>query len=313
MTNDEIESLESLKSAMRDASVIGDHLHALATEANIPVIALGHCVIRIEESGPFLRELLDRAADGADLSDAEALLLFRGLYILGGARDPLAFKPLLRLLALPNEALEALIGDSITESLPRIAAGAFDGDADALLTVIADLSVDEFVRHALFGAAAYLTWEGRIDRAVFRAFLERFHRDRLAVAWDMGWIGWLEAIALLPLPELAPLVHEAFRNGWIDSSLLERADFDEDLAAATLAPTDDLRFQKAQLGYIEDVLVELEEFDWGNQPAPDSWLDEADSWEARPTPVTNPLRDVGRNAPCPCGSGRKAKKCCLKP
>jgi len=29
------------------------------------------------------------------------------------------------------------------------------------------------------------------------------------------------------------------------------------------------------------------------------------------TPVVNPFRDVGRNDPCPCGSGKKYKKCCL--
>ena len=29
------------------------------------------------------------------------------------------------------------------------------------------------------------------------------------------------------------------------------------------------------------------------------------------TPYVNPLRDVGRNDPCPCGSGKKYKKCCL--
>jgi uncharacterized protein len=28
-------------------------------------------------------------------------------------------------------------------------------------------------------------------------------------------------------------------------------------------------------------------------------------------PVVNPHRDVGRNDPCPCGSGKKHKKCCL--
>ena len=27
------------------------------------------------------------------------------------------------------------------------------------------------------------------------------------------------------------------------------------------------------------------------------------------TPARNPLRDIGRNDPCPCGSGRKFKKC----
>jgi uncharacterized protein YecA (UPF0149 family) len=29
-------------------------------------------------------------------------------------------------------------------------------------------------------------------------------------------------------------------------------------------------------------------------------------------PYVNPIRDVGRNDPCPCGSGRKFKKCCLQ-
>jgi hypothetical protein len=28
-------------------------------------------------------------------------------------------------------------------------------------------------------------------------------------------------------------------------------------------------------------------------------------------PERNPLRYVGRNDPCPCGSGKKFKKCCL--
>src|SRR6202051_3513370 len=28
-------------------------------------------------------------------------------------------------------------------------------------------------------------------------------------------------------------------------------------------------------------------------------------------PAVNPYRDVGRNDPCPCGSGKKFKKCCL--
>ena len=26
-------------------------------------------------------------------------------------------------------------------------------------------------------------------------------------------------------------------------------------------------------------------------------------------PARNPMRDIGRNDPCPCGSGRKFKKC----
>lgn len=308
MNSDDAEMVATVR-AMADGNPIGDHLHDLAVEARTPVIALGQCLLRIEESGPVLRELIARAADGAAMTDAEGLLLFRGLYILGRARDPLAFKPLLRLLRLPSDELDGLLGDCITEALSRIAAGVFDGDADALMNAIADRSIDEFVRNALFGAAAYLTWEGRIDRQLFIAFLERFHRDRLAAAGSMAWSGWLESISLLPVPELGPLVHEAFRTDWIDNTWLEPADFDGDLAAAVQAPGDRLRLQRAHLGYIEDVQVELEKFDraaaeeWGS-----SWDDPMDG---RPAPVTNPWRHVGRNDPCPCGSGRKAKKCCL--
>ena len=34
-------------------------------------------------------------------------------------------------------------------------------------------------------------------------------------------------------------------------------------------------------------------------------------WSAHDGPAVNPYRDVGRNDPCPCGSGKKFKKCCL--
>lgn len=34
-----------------------------------------------------------------------------------------------------------------------------------------------------------------------------------------------------------------------------------------------------------------------------------DHHHAPQRPVNNPLRDVGRNDPCPCGSGNKFKKC----
>ena len=29
-----------------------------------------------------------------------------------------------------------------------------------------------------------------------------------------------------------------------------------------------------------------------------------------PKPASNPYRHVGRNDPCPCGSGKKFKRCC---
>jgi uncharacterized protein YecA (UPF0149 family) len=38
----------------------------------------------------------------------------------------------------------------------------------------------------------------------------------------------------------------------------------------------------------------------------------ADHGHGERFPVFNANRDIGRNDPCPCGSGKKFKKCCLK-
>ena len=34
--------------------------------------------------------------------------------------------------------------------------------------------------------------------------------------------------------------------------------------------------------------------------------------QANPKPIRNPGASIGRNDPCPCGSGRKYKKCCMR-
>ncbi|MER8435383.1 DUF1186 domain-containing protein [Mesorhizobium sp. M1312] len=289
----------------------------MASEQQLPDVAIIHCIARIEESAPALRAVLTRAAEGEHLSQDDEMLLLRGIYILGGARDSEAFRPLLRLLRRPEHELDDLLGDAVTESMARVVAGVFDGDADALFSLISDRSVDQFVRDTVLGAAAFLTWEGRIELDRMRDFLERFHTERLADDDDFAWIGWLEAIARLGLRNLASLVHSAWHDGRVPMGMLELSDFEDDLLAAEQNPNDIDRFKRAGLGYIDDVLEALEwtshleyfgEEDWQSPLPEQTWLDELKSLTA---PVTNPWRHVGRNDPCPCGSGKKAKKCCL--
>jgi uncharacterized protein YecA (UPF0149 family) len=38
---------------------------------------------------------------------------------------------------------------------------------------------------------------------------------------------------------------------------------------------------------------------------------EPDDFDAFPMPYMRPDPKIGRNDPCPCGSGKKYKKCCL--
>jgi Protein of unknown function (DUF1186)/SEC-C motif len=311
MRKQELEAILGDGPNLPDLGPIEDHLHALATERRLPDYALGMCTIRIEESAPALRAVLARAAEGETLSDDEATLLFRGLHVLGGARDRAAFEPLLRLLRRPVDQIDPLLGDTTTETLARIVAGVFEGDDEALFQAVADEQIDEFVRDAFLGAAAFLTWEGRIERERMKAFLERFYENGLAADGDHAWIGWVQAVALLGMRDLAPLVEAAWSEGRLPERVMEPRHFEEDLAAAERAPQDIGRFKRAHLGYIDDV---AEALDWARS-FEGSDADREPRWtggEPAPrAPSINPWRHIGRNDPCFCGSGKKAKKCCL--
>jgi Protein of unknown function (DUF1186)/SEC-C motif len=299
-----------------DLGPIEDYLEAIATERRLPGYAIGMCAIRLQEAAPALRAVLSRAADGEALSDDESTLLFRGIYILGGGRDTESCQSLLRLLRKPD--VDNLLGDAITEGLSRIVAGVFDGNVDALFGLIVDRSVDQFVREQALDAATFLTWKGIIARDRMRDLLQRFYKERRAEDDDQAWAGWVKSIALLGLRDMAPMVYRALEEGWAPDWVISRGNFDEMLAEAELRPVDAARLEEFRIGYIEDVLVALE---WSDVLDPDensetfgedvfSRGDRDILWTST-EPVRNPWRHVGRNEPCPCGSGKKAKKCCL--
>jgi len=319
MKKEELEAILGDGQNDLDLGPIEEYLAALASEQRLTRYAIAQCTVRIEESAPAMLAVLERAADGESLSQEGEMLLFRGIHILGAARNTQACRPLLRLLRRPTEELDRLLGDAVTEGLARIVAGVFDGDAEALFDHAVDGSIDHFIRDALLGATAFLTWKGLIERERMRRFLVEFHRKRLAADQDEVWIGWLQAIALLGLRDLAPLVRSAWDEGRVPPDMLTRSDFEQDLLEAEQRPDDIERFNDLGLGYIEDAIEALEWtdyvededqnglFDEDNPPGEDLFKENYSPME----PVRNPLRHVGRNDPCPCGSGKKAKKCCL--
>jgi uncharacterized protein len=286
----------------------GDHIptggrinlvEALSVAQHLPVEAIEEALRRPQTIAEPVLGVLERAAAGEPVSGREQNLLFWGIHVLGTVRDGRLHEPLLRLLRRPAEPLGELIGDAVGTTLPRIVAGSFHEDPAALEEALLDREADEFIRWNLFGAYAFLVFSGRIPRERAEALLVRFEETRPARAGDSAWTGWQEAVALLGLSSLAPRI-EAARA---DARLLEDAEdpdwFEITLAEAVAKPEDPARFGERELGYVEDLVAELE-----------AALESED--EAEPDePLHNPLRHVGRNDPCPCGSGKKYKKCCL--
>lgn len=260
-------------------------------------IGMAACLFRIDEAAPLLRARLADRPPGTSYDETGSWIILRGLHVLAAARDTETFSPLLRLLEEPADELEWMLGDCITETLGKVVASVFDGDGSALLKAILRPGQDPFVRGALFGAATVLTRDGRIERSTMSAFLHAFalgtDRD------EVDWMNWLEAVGLLGFSDLRPRAEWAFSTGAADD-LYDLEWLDQALETAARDPSDPFPFEQCGLGYIDHPVEAL------------SWLDPGIvDHQPVETPATNPWRGVGRNAPCPCGSGRKAKKCCL--
>lgn len=124
----------------------------------------------------------------------------------------------------------------------------------------------------------------------------------------------MEAIAHLAFAGLKGKVRNAFDIGWIPPMTILFSEFEEIVEAASR--TDDLVafVGKERLAPFSDTIGVLSTW-YGFS---EEYLREKEKAEREPALpvqpphiVTNPLRNVGRNDPCPCGSGKKFKKCCL--
>jgi Protein of unknown function (DUF1186)/SEC-C motif len=263
-----------------------------------------------DEAGPRLVALLDAYARGRDRSEQTEQTLFLAIHLLGEKGEAAAFSPLCRLL-LDAEASDLILGDAITSTLRGILISTYDGDLAALQAVIEAEGADEFVREVALLALAYLARTGRVSEAEMRAYLLHLLAEMQPQAEHFVWIGWLLAVAHLGYEDLAEQVEGLIRRGFVSERDWRIADFRADLRRTLADPERMAGFAHDRIGPFTDAIGELGKWagfsDQDDTPA----LSNGPEYEPRQEPVINPLRGVGRNDPCPCGSGRKFKKCCL--
>ena len=302
-------------------------IHALASAGdNLPRDAMRWALDNWDEASPGLLGLLERYADGTDRSEEAASAVFFILHLAGEKRETRAF-PLLCRLARDAEAIEEALGDGITTTLKRIMISTYDGDLDALKGVIEAAEADEFVRHAALEAFAYLTATGRIARDEAQTYLRRLYDEMQPQDENPAWVGWVMAVSLLGLEALSDVVRRAFRRGLIDRMVMGYDHFREDLGQTLANPERMAGFERDRIKPLDDAVGELSSWYAFSEEAKREReriaLDRLSAGLAAPAapqpfvplpsrPAANLLKDVGRNDPCPCGSGKKYKKCCLK-
>jgi hypothetical protein len=281
-------------------------IRQLGSGEGLPKEAIQAATAERTTVAPLLLDAIERCEPS---SDAEKKGLFIAFHLLGQWQDKSAYRALARFLRRPD--VEMILGDATTETSHKVMASVFDGDPSPIFDIINDSGADEFVRNRMFGTLVILAFRGELDRTQVADFLRSSFNDLQPQDQSAVWEGWQGAVALLALKELEPLVSQAFRHGFVDKTIMRFKDFEDDLRRACAGhPLQS--WQRREYEPFGDIVEELS--DWpGFQPSQrrDQAADgrRLPSWPAEP--AKNPLRNVGRNDPCPCGSSKKFKKCCL--
>lgn len=303
-----------------------DILYELDTEYPFPAEALIAATERRAALAPRLIAEIDRfVARPKHPANRPNRLVF-AVHLLAQWREKAAYRSLCGLMRVPTPALLEILGDLVTETGPRVLASVFDGDPQPLYDLAHDTEAYEYARGAAFDALAIVTALDKLPIAEAERFL-RESFDRLQPRDDcFVWWGWEAAVAGLGLEQLAPLVRRAYDADFLLSTGSDYAEFEEELRQAIADDSADLKGASPHKQLFGDAVEEME--DWhcfseeaqrtreARKEAQDEWEEDEDKELAemlagleRGKPHVNPYRDVGRNDPCPCGSGLKFKRC----
>jgi hypothetical protein len=231
------------------------------------------------------------------------------LYLLALWEEPRAFPLIVSYLAADPTAADEQLGDITTDDLPAILARSYDGsDLGQLKAFIENTSAPPFLRDACLRGLHAMARLGKLDRNDMVAYFEGLivSMDR-PVNEDFIDV-FAMSMAGLQEKRLRPVIDGWLAAGKIDEMLLRPIDVD----ATYSAPYDELNEELTRGERFDELIDYLSEWPWfktgdSSEPGAD---DDMGDWAEQP--YVREGRKIGRNEPCPCGSGKKYKKCCLE-
>ncbi len=290
---------------------VDEALRQFAAGEEFPRAAMQWALDHWSEASPRFIARLRAFAAGGNRSDAAMDELFYIVHLCGEKHDERAYTPLCALIGEGDEACDFL-GDGVTETLPGVLVNVCDGDPAPLKRAIESEDGDEFARAAALDALGYLVRARSVlSDAEMRAYLKRLRREMRPRGESFVWGAWAATAANLGYDDLRLDVATLNKDEFIGEFEFSLTDFDEQTRLAREDAAGLAGFGADGVRPFDDAIETLSS--WTASEDDGLGQDEALDAEASglAAPFVNPWRDVGRNDPCPCGSGKKYKKCCL--
>ncbi len=279
-------------------------------EGKFPREAVQEAIAQKEAITPYLLDALAEAAKNPQaVLDRNDFTYTYAAFLLSQFREPRSFPMIIKLASYDSEMVDMLMSDSITEDLDQWLASTYNGDLGALQQLIENREADEWVRNAGIKAMAMLTAHGMLPRDALMSYYKELLETRLEKDARVERTGVAVQATDLGPAEVYQLLKEGYDDGTIDAWVMP---FSWVEAAMEKDPQELLEKYRRENPLVEDTVKEMRWWasfdDKKSRSLPMSELLYGDDLAESHEPYKAPQK-VGRNDPCPCGSGKKYKKC----
>ena len=296
----------------------------------VPQIALKEAVAHRKEIIPRLLAVLEEAAKNQAFfaGDQDRNVHIYAMYLLAEFRELRAYPLLVKIFSAPGEVPFDLAGDVVTQDLCSILASVSGGDPSGMMELVENEKANEWVRGAALDGLVTLVACGGQSRdevmAYFRRLFQILEREPSAM-----WDSLANVCADLCPREVITELNQAYDDGLVDPAAIG---WDEVEAALDMGPDAALKEARHRNRLITNTADSIKWWACFHEgPDGKEWAeagieseddlenleDDADSLlplfgpdPGIPEPYRRTEPKVGRNEPCPCGSGKKFKKCC---
>jgi len=266
-----------------------------------------------EEITPILLEELDEVIENPELAAEEMdyMMHLYAIFLLAQFKEEKAFSRVIDLISFSSEVTDRIFGDVIADDLSSILYSTFDGDFDSLKSVIKNPMLNIYARGSALDVYGRLYTDGLVTKEETIDFLREILAEESRLENGDIATSVQKFVVDRHIFEMIDDIQMLYDDNRIDRNYFGTYD-------SFLDSMYSYEFDSENTYYIEDTIEEM------------SWWSSFEQTEAQKREQEKRVKEiekelakeeqskkkkpkkVGRNDPCPCGSGKKYKKCCLK-
>ncbi len=264
-----------------------------------------HSVALVE---PLLRTIERALADPTGLPEGDGILFSYATYLLAKWREPRAYPLIIRWLSLPDEDAFEIGGDTVTQDGDRILASTFDGNLEPIKSLILNRRANEYCRGQAVEAMALLAAWGEVPREIVEGYFLWLAREGLERDFSHVWDNLASSAVDIEAVQVFPELRRAYDEGLIERGFMTPSTLDE-VEAGPRGKW--IERHRASYPPISDVAEATSWWQCFSKPYRKSTAHQLGDLAYKHANLqSRQSQKTGRNDPCPCGSGKKYKKCC---